>query len=231
MKTAAYSVGCGCLLFCFLSGTAAAQRISFGAIPPGWSVEGKPFTKASVFEVQNNPATPGHQWLSVTSEKASASLLSSYPLPVDLNKTPIIRWRWRATVLPPGADGRDPEKDDQVIGLYVSSGSRFRQQSIAYRWETQTPVGSEGTVRYANLFAVKWFTVRNESHVDGETFFIEERNVAEDFKKTFGAVPDEIGIGISCNSQYTGSKSEAQLDWIEFCELPMKTAGLKPLTD
>lgn len=228
MKTAAYSVGCGCLLFCFLSGTAAAQRISFGVIPPGWSVEGKPFTKASIFEVQNNPAAPGHQWLSVTSEKASASLLSSYPLPVNLNKTPIIRWRWRATVLPPGADGRDPEKDDQVIGLYVSSGSRFRQQSIAYRWETQTPVGSEGTVRYANLFAVKWFTVRNESHVDGETFFIEERNVAEDFKKTFGSVPDEIGIGISCNSQYTGSKSEAQLDWIEFCELPPQTTALNP---
>ncbi|HNX53724.1 MAG TPA: DUF3047 domain-containing protein [Pontiellaceae bacterium] len=226
MKTAAYSVGCGCLLLCFLSGTAAAQRISFRAIPPGWSVEGKPFTKASIFEVQNNPAAPGHQWLSVTSEKASASLLSSYPLPVNLNKTPIIRWRWRATVLPPGADGRDPEKDDQVIGLYVSSGSRFRQQSIAYRWETQTPVGAEGTVRYASLFAVKWFTVRNENHVDGETFFIEERNVAEDFKKTFGAVPDEIGIGISCNSQYTGSKSAAQLDWIEFCEADTKQTTL-----
>ncbi len=228
MKTAAYFVRCGCLLFCFLSGTAAAQRISFGTIPPGWSVEGKPFTKASIFEVQNNPAAPGHQWLSVTSEKASASLLSSYPLSVDLNKTPIIRWRWRATVLPPGADGRNPDKDDQVIGLYISSGNRFRQQSIAYRWETQTPVDSEGTVRYANLFAVKWFTVRNENHVDGETFFIEERNVAEDFKNTFGTVPDEIGIGISCNSQYTGSKSEAQLDWIEFCELPTKMAALNP---
>jgi hypothetical protein len=228
MKTAGYFVLCGCALFCFSAGAANAQRITFETIPPGWSVEGKPFTKASVFEIQNNPETPGHQWLSITSEKASASLLSNYPLPVDLKKTPILRWRWRATVLPPGADGRDPDKDDQVIGLYISSGTRFKQQSIAYRWETQTPVGSEGSVRYANLFAVKWFTIRNENHADGRTFFIEERNIAEDFEKAFGSVPDQIGIGISCNSQYTDSKSEAQLDWIEFCAPVLKTAALTP---
>jgi hypothetical protein len=228
MKTADHSVLFAWLLFCFFAGTAGAQRFTFNTIPPDWIVRGKPFTRASVFEIQNNPAVPGHQWLSVTSEKASASLLSNFPLPVDLKKTPIVRWRWRATVLPPGADGRDPDKDDQVIGLYVSSGTRFKQQSIAYRWETQTPVGSEGTVQYANLFAVKWFTIRNESHADGETFFIEERNVAEDFEKTFGSIPDQIGIGISCNSQYTDSKSAAQLDWIEFCEPALKTASLTP---
>jgi hypothetical protein len=217
MKTAATSLIYGCALFCLSAGTAAAQRITFHTMPADWSVQGKPFTKPSVFEPQDNPSMPGHRWLSVTSEKASASLLSTYPLPVDLKKTPIIRWRWRATILPSGADGRDPGKDDQVIGLYVSSGNKFKQQSIAYRWETATPIGSEGTVRYANLFSVKWFTLRNEAHADGETFFIEERNVAEAFEKTFGSVPDKIGIGISCNSQYTDSRSEAQLDWIEFC--------------
>lgn len=223
MKPAGIFLIYGCALLCLPAGTVDAQRITFHTMPADWSVQSKPFTKASVFEPQDNPAAPGHRWLSVTSEKASASLLSSYPLPVDLKKTPIIRWRWRATILPPGADGRDPGKDDQVIGLYVSSGNKFKQQSIAYRWETTTPVGSEGTVRYANLFAVKWFTLRNETHADGETFFIEERNVAEDFEKTFGSVPDKIGIGISCNSQYTDSRSEAQLDWIEFCASTNRT--------
>ncbi len=216
MKTVVYSLLFGCGLFCFSTGPAQAQRITFDTIPPDWTVQNKPFTKASVFEIQDDPAVPGHRWLSVTSDKASASLLSTFPLTIDLKKTPIIRWRWRATVLPLGADGRDPDKDDQVIGLYISSGTRFKQQSIAYRWETQTPVGSEGTVQYANLFAVKWFTIRDEKHADGQTFFVEERNVAEDFEKTFGSVPDKIGIGISCNSQYTDSRSAAQMDWIEF---------------
>jgi hypothetical protein len=223
MKKAAYSVLCGFGLFYFYAGTADAQRITFETIPDGWNVYGKPFTKASVFKIQDNPAVPGHQWLSATSENASASLLSNFPLPVDLKKTPIIRWRWRATVLPPGADGRNPDKDDQVIGLYVSSGSRLKQRTVAYRWETQTPVGSEGTVQYASLFAVKWITIRNQSHADGETFFIEERNVAEDFQKAFGSVPDKIGLGISCNSQYTDSSSAAQLDWIEFVAADLQT--------
>ncbi|MCC7299692.1 MAG: DUF3047 domain-containing protein [Verrucomicrobia bacterium] len=209
----------GFILSCFLAVTASAQRITFHTIPTDWTVKNKPFTKASVFEIQDDPANPEHRWLSASSAKASASLLSDFPLAVDLKKTPIVRWRWRATVLPHGADGRNPDKDDQVIGLYISSGTRLKQQSIAYRWETQTPIGSEGTVQYANLFAVKWFTVRNECHADGETFFIEERNVAADFKKAFGEIPEKIGIGISCNSQYTDSHSEAQLDWIEFCPL------------
>ena len=223
MKKAAYSVLCGFVLFYFSAGTAFPERITFDTMPPDWNIKGKPFTKNAVFEIRNDPADPGHRWLSVTADKASASLLSDGALDVDLKKTPIIRWRWRATVLPPGADGRDPKKDDQAIGLYVSSGNVFKQQSIAYRWETEPPAGSEGTVQYANLFSIKWVALRDKSHSDGQTFFIEERNVAEDFKKAFGAIPERIGIGISCNSQYTDSKAEAQLDWIEFVAPDLKT--------
>lgn len=216
MKTSAYSVICGCALFCFSSSTAVAQRITFDTIPEDWGVQGKPFTKAAVFEIKDDPEAPGHKWLSMKAEKASASLLSDGALDVDLKKTPILRWRWRVTAFPLGADGRDPKKDDQAIGLYVSSGTMFKQQTIAYRWETLPPAGAEGAVQYAKLFTIKWFALRDQSHVDGQSFFVEERNVAEDFEKTFGSIPDRIGIGISCNSQYTGSRSEAQLDWIEF---------------
>jgi len=221
MKTAGHSIRCGCVLFCLLAGTASAQRITFQSLPAGWTVRGKPFTKAAIFEIQDDPATPGHRWLSGISDNASATLTSGGPLDIDLKKTPILRWRWRATVLPQGGDGRDPEKDDQAIGIYISSGGRFKQQSIAYCWETQPPAGSEGTVQCARILAVKWIALRDESHADGETFFIEERNLAEDFKKAFGDIPDRIGIGISCNSQYTGTRSEAQLDWIEFVETPV----------
>ena len=221
MKTAGHSIRCGCILFCLLAITASAQRITFQSLPDGWTVRGKPFTKAAVFEIQDDPAAPGHRWLSGTSDNASATLTSGGSLDIDLKKTPILRWRWRATVLPKGGDGRDPKKDDQAIGLYISSGGRFKQQSIAYCWETQPPAGSEGTVQCARILTVRWIALRDESHTDGETFFIEERNLAADFKKAFGDIPDRIGIGISCNSQYTGTRSEAQLDWIEFVEAPV----------
>jgi hypothetical protein len=213
MKTAAYSVLCGCALFC---SSAAAQRITFDAIPSGWDVQGKPFTKAAVFKIETDPAMPEHRWLSMSADNATASLVSG-TLNVDLKKTPIMRWRWRVTVLPTGADGRDPAKDDQAIGLYISSGGRFKQQSIAYRWETQPPAGADGSAKYAKgIVSIRWFALRDQSHTDGQTFFVEERNLAEDFQKAFGAVPERIGLGISCNSQYTGSSAEAQLDWVEF---------------
>ncbi|HBA85559.1 MAG TPA: hypothetical protein DCZ95_15865 [Verrucomicrobia bacterium] len=191
-------------------------RLDFKVMPAGWAVQGKPFTQAAVFAVGEDEANPSHRWLSMTADDASATLKSSDALPVDLNKTPIMRWRWRATVLPTGADGRDPKKDDQAIGLYISTGGMFKQQSLAYRWETVTPMGTEGSAQYAKVVSVKWHALRNEKDVDGATFFVEERNVAEDFKKAFGFIPDKFGLGISCNSQYTDSKAAAQLDWVEF---------------
>jgi len=213
----AYSVVCGLVLFGLSVSTTFAQRITFDTMPPDWTVKGKPFTRDAVFEIQKDPSDPSHHWLSMTADKATASLLSGGTLNVDLKKTPILRWRWRTTVLPTGADGRDPEKDDQAIGIYISSGPRFKQQSIAYRWETQPPAGTDGFARYAGgAVSIKWFALRDKSHADGKTFFTEERNLAEDFQKAFGAIPEKIGIGISCNSQYTGSRAEAQLDWIEF---------------
>ncbi len=218
MNTIAHTIRRGCALLCLFACTAPAQRITFQTLPTGWTVRKKLFTNASVFEIHDDPSAEGHRWLSATSDNASATLTSDTLLDIDLNKTPILRWRWRATVLPHGGDGRNPKKDDQAIGLYINSGSRFKQQSIAYRWETKTPAGSEGTVQYAKIIAVKWFAVRDENHTDGKTFFIEERNLAEDFKQAFGTIPDRIGIGICCNSQYTGTRSEAQLDWIEFAE-------------
>jgi hypothetical protein len=36
---------------------------------------------------------------------------------VDLKKTPVLRWRWKAVRLPKGADGRGAVKDDQAVAI------------------------------------------------------------------------------------------------------------------
>lgn len=198
------------------AGDPVGWRIAFDTLPKDWAVQGKPFTPQAVFEIATDPTNSTLHWLSMTADKASASFKSSDALPVDLKKTPIMRWCWRATVLPTGADGRDPKKDDQAIGLYISSGGMFKQQSLAYRWETETPTGAEGDAQYAKVVSVHWMALRNKQDADGQTFYTEERNVADDYQKAFGSIPDKIGMGISCNSQYTASKAAAQLQWIEF---------------
>ncbi len=202
-------------------GLAAAQitfaqgwRQSFGTMPRDWETQGKPGVAKAAFTCGFEDGT--NRVLRMTSDKASSTFKSG-KLSVDLTKTPVMRWRWKAVALPEGADGRKTDRDDQAIGLYVSAGGMFSQQSVALRWETDTPKGTEGRAKYAaGVVSICWECVRNKSDLATNGWYVDEANVADIFKKAFGEIPSRIGVGVSCNSQYTGTKAEALLDWVEF---------------
>lgn len=194
---------------------APAWREDFRELPKGAETKGKPGTPAAVFEAADVKEAEDGRALRMTADKASAS----YFIPidgVDLRKTPVLRWRWRVTEFPAGADGRDEKKDDQAIGIYVGTGGLFGKTSLAYRWETDTPVATTGRATYAaGVVKVHWIGLRNKE--SGAGFVVEERNVAEDWKaQVGGGVPKSVTLSISCNSQYTGTRASAELDWIEF---------------
>ena len=65
------------------------------------------------------------------------------------------------------------------------------------------------------VFQAKWFCVRNKTD-KLDHWYIEERNVAEDFKNTYGFIPDKIAVMPYCKSDMTKTSSEAELAWIEF---------------
>jgi hypothetical protein len=188
------------------------------ALPKNWVVQGKPGTLPAVFSMID--AGKNISFLHMEADRGSASLMTN-AAGVDLSKTPILRWRWRVTTLPEGADGRIRAKDDQAIGIYVGTGSTFSNKSISYRWDTETPKGTEGNASYGlGTVKVKWYTLKNKEDVNGGVWFAEERNVAEDFKQAWGFYPDEVYVSVSCNSQYTNSRAAADLGWIEFVSLP-----------
>jgi hypothetical protein len=189
-------------------------------IPAGWMVENKPGTALADFSVRRDEKAGG-AFLHMEADKASASIITRLN-GVDLNKTPYLRWRWRIKTLPEGADGRFGTKDDQAIGIYVGTGSTLSNKSVSYRWDTRTPKGAEGSASYGlGIIKVKWITLRNEEDAAGGQWITEERNVAEDFEKAWGFYPDEVYLSVSCNSQYTGSKAGADLDWIGFDASPL----------
>lgn len=209
-----WRVICGLVLMGGLAQAAEKSeptRITFVKMPDDWDVRGVPGRAKAKFEAGYADET--NVVLRMTSDNATATFKSG-KLGVDLDKTPIMRWRWKVVALPPGADGRNEKLDDQAIGLYVSAGGMFSQKSVAYRWETETPKGESGRAKYgAGMVSIYWVSVRNK---DDAGWYIDEANVAEDFKKAFDKIPDAIGLGISCNSQFTGTKAEALLDWVEF---------------
>ncbi len=191
-------------------------------LPEGWELRGKPGTPAAVFRVEK---VGDSTVLRMKADKASASVLCN-PENVDLKKFPVLSWRWKVNVLPENADGRKEEKDDQAIGIYVGTGSFFRKKSVSYRWDTLTPKDSAGKCSYGvGTIKIKWFTLRNENDGTGN-WYVDSRNIAEDFKKAWGECPDEFYISISCNSQYTGTKAEAVIDWIKL--VPAEGAPPRP---
>ncbi|MCX7818867.1 MAG: DUF3047 domain-containing protein [Kiritimatiellae bacterium] len=197
-------------------------REEFIELPPGAEVRGRPGTPLARFEIVPLTDAAGGRALRMTAEGASGALL----MPVDnvsLSRTPILRWRWRVLEWPTDADGRRPDRDDQAVGLYIGAGRGLRRTSLAYRWETATPVGATGAVSYAGgLVRVHWIALRNRE--SGTGFVVEERNVADDWRRLVGGEPPErFAISISCNSQYTHSRAVAELDWLEFA--PARSAS------
>lgn len=183
-------------------------------VPSGWKLKGKPGTPKAEFSVEKDPKSDTN-FLHVEADKASASIITDAK-GVDLEKTPILKWKWRADKLPPGGDGRESKTDDQAIGVYVGSGGMLNSKSISYRWDTDTPKGSEGNVTYGGGIAkIKWYTLRNKDDSLGK-WIVEERNVAEDFKKAWGYTPKDVYVSVCSNSQYTGTEASADLGWIEF---------------
>ena len=162
-----------------------------GAIPEGWKLQGKPWTKQAVFSVRTD-ARDRSSFLRMEADRASASIITVTD-GLDIRKTPMLRWRWRVTVLPEGADGRFENKDDQAIGIYVGTGSALDNKSVSYRWDTETPKGAQGDAAYGlGGIKVKWHTLRNKEDAVGGEWFTEERDIAEDFNKAWGFCPDKL---------------------------------------
>jgi hypothetical protein len=201
----------------------AADKDKKDGLPAGWELKATVWgINATSFEISNSEEKKDEVSseilgvLKVFADEATGALFCEPYKTVDLNKTPILRWRWRVNAFPKGGDGRDKNKDDQAISIYIGASDWMLKKSISYRWETDTPVGCQGSSTYAaGTVIVKWICLRNRKS-GKDKWIIEERNIAEDFKKAFGFIPKEFVLSIGANSQNTKSESLAFVDFIEF---------------
>lgn len=215
----------------FLLSTAAAEefaaprrddrvyRIDFsdpGRFAREWQFNGAmPMVPHTDFYLATVSSAEDGRVLVIESNRSSGIMMAAPP--VDLDRLPILHWRWRVVRQLTLNGGGSREPDDQVGVVYVGDGNTLRQYCVAYRWEHNTPLGGGGIKRYkGGLLLAKCFCLRNRNTAPGE--WVEEyRNVAEDFRAAFGRPLDRRFIlSVGGNSQYTKSNTRIEIDYIEF---------------
>jgi hypothetical protein len=186
-------------------------RYSAGSvgIPGEWSAYwgfGSPKQLPVVVRDAGRPA------LRLKTDNASIRILLK--VDVDLAKTPVLRWSWKAVTLPQHGNATSAV-NDQVARVFVILGSRVQARGIGYMWDTAAPVGTTTVMKNAMLDR-RLVVVRSGSAGVG-AWQSETRNVLEDYSKLFGSRPGNIrGIGLESHSEDANHKSEVLIGALVF---------------
>ena len=184
-----------------------SQKLGAHGIPDGWlggQTWGLPQHDMTIEENE------GHRVLHLKSKIESSALRRDIRGRVNLKETPVLEWSWKAITLPKNGDCRKKATDDQAAQLYIV-WPRFpeavRSQIIGYIWDSTAPAGS--IVKSEKTSTVTYVVMRSGAAELGK-WITERRNVVEDYKKIYGAQPDNPGyISIAIDSDDTVSSAES----------------------
>ncbi len=197
-----------------------------GKTPPtGW--EPLAFPKISKHTHYELVKDSGILVVKAISEAAASGL--THNIAIDLNKTPILHWRWKADDVIQKSDVTRKEGDDYAARIYitfayepdkVSFGKKLKYNAgkllfgaelpigaINYIWESKTPKDTIVDNAYTDF--VKMIVVESGTEKTGQ-WVEESRNVYEDYKKAFSEEPPMIsGVAIMTDTDNTGETATA----------------------
>jgi hypothetical protein len=174
-----------------------------GTFPEGWeAVSARDSEGAHVYTLAGKETKPY-----LRAEAVNSDILIAKEFEYHLREYPLLRWTWRALVLPHGADERNKETGDSGAAVYVVFPGRFRPANIKYVWSTSLYKGTTTESPYTSR--TKIVVMRDVSTPLGK-WVAEEVNVYEDYKRFFGNEPEKVqAIAIMSDSNNTGSRAEA----------------------
>ena len=147
-----------------------------------------------------------------------------YPLAVNAEERPFLRWRWKAMNLVEGGDVRRREGDDYPVRIYVSfrysperlslvERARFAAARVLYGeypphaglnyiWDARAPVGTMAP----NPFTDRVRMIVVESGPDRlQQWLSYERDIVADYRRAFGEEPPPIaGVALMTDADNTG---------------------------
>lgn len=134
----------------------------------------------------------------------------------NINDHPILTWKWRAHLLPEGANEDRNSTNDVAASIYIVYSLNWLRipRVIRYTWSSTLPVGTELSKNFNNQ---KIVVVESGDENLGEwvTF---ERNIKEDYRRLFGGRPPSrpLAILILSDGNSTGTPVKADYDDIRF---------------
>ena len=183
----------------------------------GWEVID--FHKQTSYDIEQ---VDGINVLRVHSQGTASGLI--YKKRIDLEKTPILSWRWRVDKKLENDHEQERNGDDFAARVYVviDGGLLFwRSKALTYVWASHSPVGQQWWNPYANKSA-PMIALRSGAY-PSNTWATETRNVYADLKRIFGRPIRYIdAVAIMSDTDNTGASALAYYG--DICFGPLKEA-------
>jgi len=216
-----------------LSQAQTAQSLSLPLVPQDWQeIKLNDTLKPNQFQFR----TSGGSQLVEIESKGSMSLLAR-PISVDLDKTPVLCWRWRVNRVLETADMSERQGDDYAARLYLSVEIPPEQQSFGLRlqlglartiWGANVP---DGAINYVwdNRHPVD--TRMPNAYTDRVTMIVaqtgdknvgqwvwQRRNVKADIGALFPSSSKLVQIALAADTDNTGESVRAEFSGIQFID-------------
>ena len=156
-----------------------------------------------------------NSYVRAESQKTASALF--HKLKLDINKHPVISWKWRVDEFPVRKlpeDISSKKEEDFAARVYVIFPAAFFTKSkvIEYIWSETLPVGVFGESGYSKN--IKVFVLESGK---SEDWRFERRNIYDDYVKLFGSKPRlNVGaIAFMTDADSTKTNASAVYDEIE----------------
>jgi len=196
-----------------------------GGIPSPWRIErlddAVPPTRYRLREWDGVGAVEAHAVASMA--------LMARPLTIDLERTPVLCWRWRIDAPVAAADMTTKAGDDYAARVYLSfdvsperlglatrmalglartlRGSAVPDAAVNYVWDNRHPVGTWQPNAYTDRARM---LVLRSGAADAGRWVDERRDVAADFRSAFGHPPARVtGLAVATDTDNTGGEARA----------------------
>lgn len=196
--------------------TAAQETLSIygfssakvGDFPKGWRTwPGQGSGARSVYSVVEEG---GRRFIrALDDHDVSVQIFRNFDWQVD--RRPVLSWRWRATALPAGAAEDSDNTNDSACGVYVVVG-QYQGHAIKYVWSTSLPPGTVVTRRDGKL-KIKVL----DSGTKGQDKWVGHRvNIPKDYETLFGRPLEKNPSGIAILTDGNAVHKPAGCDYSDF---------------